>query len=119
MSVSKFNFFAVSIVCCVVASAATAYVMHRLLADDGLKIAVIEYGKVIESISTDTPDEKRDEIMGAVQTQIRKLGAAGYLVLNGNAVLYMPEAMRVPVPKLSDAQESSATSGSVAGVAGK
>lgn len=104
MASSKERF--ITFVCCVVASVATTLLMHTFRPDNGLKIAVVDYGKVIESIPTDASDVQRDEIMSAVQTQIRKLGAAGYLVVNGSAMLYTPESLRVPQPKINQVEPS-------------
>src|SRR5690606_20513324 len=84
-----------------------AFFVHFLGAEGKMKIAVIDYAKVIESIDPDATESQRGEVMDAVQTQIRKLGAAGYLVLDKNAVLFVPEEMKVPIPTLPEPTSAS------------
>lgn len=92
------KFAAAVLGCSIVVSAATTAGLGKLQEQEPVKIAVIDYAKIIESIPPGAGESERDAVMNRVQTQIRKLGAAGYLVLHSNAVLATPSSMQVPVP---------------------
>lgn len=84
--------------CSIVASAVSTAIMRQVPEQEPVKIAVIDYAKIIESIQPGAGEAERDAVMNKVQTQVRKLGAAGYLVLHSNAVLATPASMQVPIP---------------------
>lgn len=84
--------------CSIIVSAVTTAVMGKLQEQEPVKIAVIDYAKIVESIQPGAGEAERDAVMNRVQTQVRKLGAAGYLVLHSNAVLATPPSMQVPIP---------------------
>lgn len=83
-----------------IVAAVVSFIVHVTIQPPVTPIAIIDYGNVVASLTSETTDAEREKLMGAVETQIRKLTAAGFLVLNSNSVLGAPGELKVPVPSI-------------------